>query len=160
MQHGVTSRGILTLQYRCENDLSAKMILSKEEICRWANTSDSKRNFKEGERIINAGHIIYCGKNIDFNGSVRCEVKCEVLVYKQFKKRTSCSASIQLLVSSSKKIRNQVWRRLWKFNEPTNRRTVQELRTNRPKPGGRILPSDRLFIFSITGKKPAGKWLC
>ena len=47
------------------------MILSKEEICRWANTSDSKRNFKEGERIINAGHIIYCGKNIDFNGSVK-----------------------------------------------------------------------------------------
>ena len=35
------------------------------------NTSDSKRNFKESERIINAGHIIYCGKNIDFNGSVR-----------------------------------------------------------------------------------------
>ena len=43
------------------------MILSKEEICRWANISDSKRNLKEGERIINAGHIIYCGKNIDFN---------------------------------------------------------------------------------------------
>ena len=41
------------------------MILSKEEICRWANTSDSKRNFKEGERIINAGHIIYSGKNIE-----------------------------------------------------------------------------------------------
>ena len=44
------------------------MILSKEEIFRWANTSDSKTNFKEGERNINAGHIIYCGKNIDFNG--------------------------------------------------------------------------------------------
>ena len=52
------------------------MILSKEEICSWANTSDSKRNFKEGERIINAGHIIYCGKNIDFNGSVRLSAKC------------------------------------------------------------------------------------
>ena len=47
------------------------MILSKEEIFRWVNTSDSKRNFKKVERIINAGHIIYCGKNIDFNGLVR-----------------------------------------------------------------------------------------
>ena len=52
------------------------MILSKEEICRWANTSDSKRNFQERERIINAGHIIYCGKNIDFNGSVRLSAEC------------------------------------------------------------------------------------
>ena len=52
------------------------MILSKEEICRWANTCDSKRNFKESERIINAGRIIYCGKNIDFNGSVRLSAKC------------------------------------------------------------------------------------
>ena len=53
-----------------------KMILSKEEICLWANTSDSKRNFKEGERIINADHIIYCGKNIDFNDSVTLSAKC------------------------------------------------------------------------------------
>ena len=52
------------------------MILSKEEICRWANTSDSKRNFKDGERIINACHIIYCGKNIDFNGSVGLSAEC------------------------------------------------------------------------------------
>ena len=52
------------------------MILIKEEISRWTNTSDSKRNFKEGEWIINAGHIIYCGKNIDFNGSVRYSAKC------------------------------------------------------------------------------------
>ena len=52
------------------------MILSKEEICRWANTIDSKMNFKEGERIINAGHIIYCGKNIDFNGLVRLSAEC------------------------------------------------------------------------------------
>ena len=52
------------------------MILRKEEICRWASTSDSKRNFKEGERIINAGHIILCGKNIDFNGVVRLSAKC------------------------------------------------------------------------------------
>ena len=51
-----------------------KMILSKEEICRWANTSDSKRNFKEGEWIHNAGHIIYYGKNIDFNVSVNTYV--------------------------------------------------------------------------------------
>ena len=58
MQYGVASRGILTLQHRCENDLQEKMILSKEEICRWANTSDSKRNFEEVERIINADHII------------------------------------------------------------------------------------------------------
>ena len=36
----------------------------------------SKRNFKEGERMINAGRIIYCGKNIDFNGSVRLSSKC------------------------------------------------------------------------------------
>ena len=52
------------------------MILSKEEICRSANTSDSKRNFEEGEWIINADHIICCGKNIDFNGSVRLSAKC------------------------------------------------------------------------------------
>ena len=52
------------------------MILSKDEICRAANTSDSKRNFQEGERIINAGHIIYCGKNIDFKGSVKLSEKC------------------------------------------------------------------------------------
>ena len=52
------------------------MILSKEEVCRWANTRDSKGNFKEGERIINAGHIIYCGKNIDFTGSVGLSAKC------------------------------------------------------------------------------------
>ena len=58
MHNGVASRGILTLQHRCENDLWGKKILSNEENCRWANTSDSKRNFKEGGRIINAGHII------------------------------------------------------------------------------------------------------
>ena len=52
------------------------MILGKEEIFCWANTSDSKRNFQECERIINAGHIIHCGKNIDFNGSVRLSAKC------------------------------------------------------------------------------------
>ena len=52
------------------------MILSKEEIWRWANISDSKINFKEGEQIINAGHIIYCWKNIDFNGSVRLSSNC------------------------------------------------------------------------------------
>ena len=51
------------------------MILTKEGICRWANTSDSKRNSEEGERIINAGHIIYCGKDIDFNGTVRLSSK-------------------------------------------------------------------------------------
>ena len=53
------------------------MILSKEEICRWANTSDSKRNFEEGGWIINAGHIIYCGNNIDFNGSVGLSAECK-----------------------------------------------------------------------------------
>ena len=26
--------------------------------------------------MINAGHIIYCGKNTDFNGSVRLSAKC------------------------------------------------------------------------------------
>ena len=52
------------------------MILSKEKNFHWVNTSDSKRNFKEGERIINAGHMIYYRKNIDFNGSVRFSAKC------------------------------------------------------------------------------------
>ena len=57
------------VQERARERMSS-LALSKEEICHWANTSDSKRNFKEGKRIINAGHIIYCGKNKDFNGSV------------------------------------------------------------------------------------------
>ena len=47
-----------------------------EKMCRWANTSDSKRNFEEGKRIIIADQIVYCGKNIDFNGSVRLSSKC------------------------------------------------------------------------------------
>ena len=35
------------------------MILSKEEICHWANTSDSKRNFKEGDAITIENTTIY-----------------------------------------------------------------------------------------------------
>ena len=50
------------------------MILSNGEICRWDNTNDSKKKFKEGERFINAGHKNYCEKNIVFNGSVRLSV--------------------------------------------------------------------------------------
>ena len=76
LQNGVASREILTRQDRCENDLWEKQILSNEEICNWDNISDSKRNFKEGERIIIAAHIIYCGKYIDFNGSMRLSSKC------------------------------------------------------------------------------------
>ena len=53
-----------------------KKILSNEEICRWANISGNKRNFKEGEWVIIAAHIIYCGQNIDFNGLVRLSSKC------------------------------------------------------------------------------------
>ena len=38
-------------------------------------------------------------------------------------------------------------------NEPTYWQTQQELRKKRPKTGGRIFPSDGLFVFSITDGK-------
>ena len=42
-------------------------------------------------------------------------------------------------------------------NKPTDRLTDQESSKNRPKTDGRIFPSNRLFIFSVTGAKPTDK---
>ena len=86
-----------------------KKISSNEEICRWANISDSKRNFKEGQRIIIAGHIIYCRKNIDFNGSVRlCSTRLSTSSLKgelhEIKREVSNSGGIISMTCSSKAV--------------------------------------------------------
>ena len=38
-------------------------MISINTICDWADTNPRKRNFVEGERVFNAGHIIKFGKN-------------------------------------------------------------------------------------------------
>ena len=38
------------------------MIVTISEICKWAATDSSKRNFKGGEQVLKAGHIIKCGQ--------------------------------------------------------------------------------------------------
>lgn len=39
------------------------MFINISEICEWAGTSPSQRNFREGENILRAGHLISCGKH-------------------------------------------------------------------------------------------------
>lgn len=41
------------------------MSLNIEKICSWADTGKTRRNFKEGQRILEAGHILSCGKKIN-----------------------------------------------------------------------------------------------
>ncbi|KAK0178534.1 hypothetical protein PV327_007415 [Microctonus hyperodae] len=43
-------------------------MISIKEICTWAGTKPDNRNFVEGERLLQAGHILKCGK---------CSVKCD-----------------------------------------------------------------------------------
>ncbi|KYM94638.1 hypothetical protein ALC62_14725 [Cyphomyrmex costatus] len=38
-------------------------MFSINEICEWAGTNPSQRNFREGENILRAGHLISCGKH-------------------------------------------------------------------------------------------------
>lgn len=38
-------------------------MISISEICEWAGTNPSQRNFREGENILKAGHLISCGKH-------------------------------------------------------------------------------------------------
>ena len=37
------------------------MIVTMSEICKWAETDSSERNFKGGEQVWRAGHIKTCG---------------------------------------------------------------------------------------------------
>ena len=37
------------------------MFLTMNAICDWAGSNPSQRNFVEGERVLNAGHVIKCG---------------------------------------------------------------------------------------------------
>ena len=38
------------------------MRLSVQEICDYTESTPSCRNFVEGEKVLNAGHVIFCGK--------------------------------------------------------------------------------------------------
>ena len=38
------------------------MRLSVQEICVFTESTPSCRNFVEGEKVLNAGHVIFCGK--------------------------------------------------------------------------------------------------
>lgn len=46
---------------------SVKMNFNLEQICSWANTDKTRRNFKEGERVLAAQHILSCGKKLNQN---------------------------------------------------------------------------------------------
>lgn len=39
------------------------MFINISEICEWAGTNPSQRNFREDENILRAGHLISCGKH-------------------------------------------------------------------------------------------------
>ena len=41
------------------------MKLLMQEICQFAKCTPSSRNYIEGERVLNSGHVIYCGKEHD-----------------------------------------------------------------------------------------------
>lgn len=40
------------------------MSLNIKEICDWAGTNPSQRNFTQGEKILSAGHLIKCAKSV------------------------------------------------------------------------------------------------
>lgn len=41
------------------------MRLSLSEICAFTQSTPTSRNFVEGEKVLNAGHIIFCGRGND-----------------------------------------------------------------------------------------------
>lgn len=54
-------------------------MFSINEICEWAGTNPSQRNFREGENILRAGHLISCGKHKNEtceSGSVKLTAYC------------------------------------------------------------------------------------
>ncbi|XP_051173414.1 uncharacterized protein LOC127289492 [Leptopilina boulardi] len=38
------------------------MILNISDVCAFANATPSTRNFLEGEKLLHAGHLLFCGK--------------------------------------------------------------------------------------------------
>lgn len=52
------------------------MLLTISNICEWAGTNPAERKFIEGERVLKAGHIIKCGKNVESNGNVSFTALC------------------------------------------------------------------------------------
>ncbi|KAK5642707.1 hypothetical protein RI129_008874 [Pyrocoelia pectoralis] len=51
-----------------------------EEICKWAGTNPVQNNFKQAERLLNANHLIKCGKSSPNDGS--CAAKVTALCLK------------------------------------------------------------------------------
>ncbi|XP_043472756.1 uncharacterized protein LOC122505310 [Leptopilina heterotoma] len=45
-------------------------MISIAEICRFSNSTPSCRNFTEGEKVLRAKHVIYCGKKSNENSLV------------------------------------------------------------------------------------------
>lgn len=52
------------------------MLLTISEICNWAGANPSERNFVEGERLLKAGHVIKCGKNVEIDGTISLTALC------------------------------------------------------------------------------------
>ena len=41
------------------------MFITMQNICDWADAHPAQRKFIEGERILEAGHIVKCGMNVE-----------------------------------------------------------------------------------------------
>jgi len=46
-------------------NILAIMFIAMKDICDWAGTNPSQKRFVKGERMLEAGHIIKCGKSTD-----------------------------------------------------------------------------------------------
>lgn len=55
-------------------------MLTLHNICTWAGTNTAQRNYIEGNKIVNAGHLIFCGKKAGRpDESVHILAKCMAL---------------------------------------------------------------------------------
>lgn len=63
-----------------------KMALSLEEICTWAETDKTRRNFMEGKRALAADHILSCGKNVAKSDNETLQITAFCLSTSQLKK--------------------------------------------------------------------------
>ena len=52
------------------------MKLTIAEICRFTASTPSCRNFVEGERVLHAGHVIFCGKEAENETSTKVIAFC------------------------------------------------------------------------------------
>ncbi|XP_051156911.1 uncharacterized protein LOC127278964 [Leptopilina boulardi] len=52
------------------------MILNISDVCAFANATASTRNFLEGEKLLHAGHLLFCGKEAEEDNLINLIAFC------------------------------------------------------------------------------------